>query len=265
MHSLSFVVATAKKAGAYLLKHYKDYPYIQRGQAKAISTKHDLASEKIILDALEEKYPSYNILSEERGYTDKGSAYTWIVDPLDGSSNYVNGNPIFAICIALMHENKIELGCVYAPYLKELYTAKRGKGAFMNKLPCKVSPYHNLSSAYLLTCEGGSRDNKVIAKLNHHLHPLVTDMRKLGSAAIEGAWVASGRYEAYLSTKINSWDIAASAILVEEAGGKVSALDGSPWPPEKSQWFLKPHSILFSNGAIHQPILDALATMDIFN
>ncbi len=259
MQSLTFLTQTAKKAGSYLLKHYKNYPYIERGLAKEISTKHDLASEKIILDALEEKYPTYNLLSEERGYTDRGSAYTWIVDPLDGSSNYVNGNPFFAICIALAHENTLEMGVVYAPYLKELYTALRGQGAFMNKKRLQVSGYGDLSYAYLMSCGGGEKDNRRIARLNAKIHPLVKDNRKLGSAALEGAWVASGRCEGYYSIHINSWDIAAAALLIEEAGGKATCLDGSPWPQQKKQWFLKSSDILFTNGKVHQSLLNVLS------
>ena len=255
MKELNFAVKIARKAGKYLLENFEKHPKLvkERGLAKEIVTKYDKVSDRIIREELIKKYP-YNLLTEESGFTNFNSERTWVVDSLDGSSNFAVGNPFFSVSIALTEKDKIVLGVIYAPFLKELYTVVRGKGAFLNGKRIHVSEVKELRRAYLLSCEGGEKTNKRIAKINSLLHPKVKDMRKLGSGAIEGGFVASGRADAYITTKIYPWDIASAVLLVEEAGGKVTNFQGE-------EWNLKQSDLILSNGKIHNKILSRIKSI----
>lgn len=239
----------ARKAGRYLNTNFRQNEtiYGKRGASKEIVTKYDNASDKLILDELKHRFPEHSYLTEESGLIDNGSEYLWIVDPMDGSSNYASGNPFFSISIALARNNKVILGVVYAPYLDELYVAEKGKGAFLNDKQINVSDISDMSKAYIVTCEGGDT-NARLAELYKRIYPDVKDMRKIGSAAIEGGFVASGRAEAHVTLMINSWDVAASVLITTEAGGKATDFEGNPWTVEKND-------LLLSNGKIHETLL----------
>jgi myo-inositol-1(or 4)-monophosphatase len=240
----------AKKAGAILLKGFKSLPII-RIESKDpghLVTKFDIESEKIIIGGIEKKYPTHNILSEEAGLIKKGSSYTWIVDPLDGTGNFIKKNPFFSISIALEHKKELILGIVYAPALDEFFIAEKGKGAFLNNNPISVSETQDISRSSIVSCEGSDIDIGRSAKLFREIRPIALDMRKLGSAAIESAWVACGRAEAYVVTKINPWDIAAGVILINEAGGKVTDFKGRSWNLNKSD-------LILTNGKIHKELI----------
>jgi myo-inositol-1(or 4)-monophosphatase len=245
-----YVVELAKKAGSFLLQGFKSTNPIrnQSKDPKYLVTKFDLESEKIIIGGIKKKYPRHNILSEEAGLIDNRSPYTWIVDPLDGTGNFTKKNPFFSISIALRYQKELILGVVYAPALDELYIAEKGKGAFLNNTPISVSSTQGLKKSSVVSCEGS--DKKIIrsVRLFQIIRPFVLDMRKLGSAAIESAWVACGRADAYIVTKINPWDIAAGVILVEEAGGRVTDFKGRKWNLKKSD-------LILSNGKIHEQLL----------
>lgn len=225
----------------------------KRGTAKELHLMQDLKSDKLIISAIKKKFPQHNILTEESGFIDKKSDYAWVIDPLDGSTNFARGNPFFAVSIALMKDKELLLGVVYAPYLKELYVAEKGKGAYLNGKKIHVSKTNTLAKSYLVSCEGGDATNKQIAEINAKFLPLVKDMRKLGSAALESSSVAAGRSEAYIVRQISSWDVAAGVLLVEEAGGKVTDFEGKPWNGRKS-------NLVFSNGKVHGRILERLSS-----
>ena len=248
---LNFTISTSKKASNYLLKNFRRDKSLttKRNTSKAITTKYDKQSNKIIITEILKKYPKHNILSEESKYINNKSNYTWIIDPLDGTSNFANSNPFFAVSIALVKNNELILGVVNAPYLKELFTAEKGKCSSLNGKRIKVSNINNLSNSYLLGCEGSQKSNKRISKINSILHPIVKDLRKLGSASIEGCWVACGRFDAYIVTKIFSWDIAASALIVKEANGSTTDFKGKEWNLNKSD-------LVLSNKKIHNKILN---------
>lgn len=248
-----FAIQIIEKAGEYLLKNFKkDTALISmRGVSKEITTKYDKESDKLLIKEISKKYPEHNILTEESGFTDKKSDYTWIVDSLDGSSNFAIGNPFFSISIALMKNNEIVLGVINAPYLKELYVAEKGKGAYLNGKKVHVSDVDEFNKSYFLSCEGGEKTNKRIATINAAIHPSLKDLRKLGSGALEGASVACGRVEAYIVTNIYQWDVAAAVLLVKEAGGRVTDFKGKDWEPRQGD-------IIFSNGKVHWKILTAI-------
>ncbi len=248
-----FAVSVAKKAGNYLLHNFRKDQGLtkKRGTAKEVHLRQDVKSDKLIIHEIQKKYPSHNILTEESGFMNKKSEYTWVIDPLDGSTNFARGNPFFAVSVALLKNKQLLLGVVNAPFLKELYVAERGKGAYLNGKKLHVSQTNTLAKSYLVSCEGGDATNAPIAKINALFHPLVKDMRKLGSAALESSSVACARSEAYIVRQISPWDVAAGVLLVEEAGGKVTDFEGKPWNGKKS-------NLVFSNGKVHGKILREL-------
>lgn len=250
MKEKEFAMELAKKTGKLLLKNFrKDYSILSlRGLAKEVTTKYDKMSDKLIVKEISKEFPDHNILTEESGLRGRNSEFTWMVDSLDGSGNFAVGNPFFSISIALLHHNKPILGVAYAPFLKELFMAEDGRGTLLNGVEVNVSKVEKLEESYLVSCEGGEKSNVRISRVNASLHPIVKDMRKLGSAAIECAWVSCGRCEGYMATKMSPWDIAAGVILVEEAGGKITDFKGNAWKPVVGD-------VVFSNGRIHEKIL----------
>lgn len=249
MPELEHAVKVAKKSGKYLLENFRKHTDLtsRRGTPKEVVTRFDEGSDEIIKEELSKEY-SYNLLTEESGRVDRGSDCTWVVDSLDGTGNFALGNPFFSVSIALMENKELRLGVIYAPFLDELYTAEKGEGAFLNGERIKVSEVEKIQGAYFLSCEGGEKTSRRIAEINHILNPRSKDMRKLGSAAIEGSYVASKRAEGYLTTSIDPWDVAAAVLLVREAGGEVTDFKGNEWSPERQD-------VLMSNGLIHGKIL----------
>jgi myo-inositol-1(or 4)-monophosphatase len=242
----------AKKAGLLLLKDFKKVKeYSKRGHSKEIKTIYDKASEDLIKKLILAKYPEHSILSEETGHIEKDSRYLWIVDPLDGTGNFVNGNPLFSVSVAFMEDKKLKCGAIYFPITNELFFAEKGKGAFLNGKRIRVSNIDKLEKSYFVTCEGEERSKKRKAKLYSRIVAKAVDIRKLGSGSLECAWVASGRAEAYLTFKVPPWDVAAGVLLVEEAGGKVSDFKGR-------EWSLRICDFLASNSLIHEKILKIL-------
>ena len=176
------------------------------------------------------------------------SDWLWIVDSLDGTTSFANANPLFSVCIALQYEGEIFLGAVHAPAIGELYLAEKGKGAFLNHTRIHVSEITDLKKSYLLYCEGGEKDRLKTGSILGKIYPEVMDIRKLGSAGLETAWVAAGKVEAYFTTKIEPWDVAPGVLLVQEAGGSVTNFRGNPWKVERSD-------LLFSNSKVHSSLL----------
>ncbi|MEM5883082.1 MAG: inositol monophosphatase family protein [Candidatus Aenigmatarchaeota archaeon] len=242
-------ISFARKAGLLLLKDFKKVKeYSKRGHSKAIKTIYDKASENLIKKLILAKYPEHSILSEETGYVEGNPKYLWVVDPLDGTGNFVNGNPFFSVSIAFLEDNKLKYGAIYFPISNETFFAERGKGAFLNGKRIFVSRIDKLEKSYFVSCEGGEKSKKRKAKVYSIIASKAVDIRKLGSGSLECAWVASGRAEAYLTLKIPPWDVAAGVLLVEEAGGKVSDFKGR-------EWSLRQCDFLASNSLIHEKVL----------
>lgn len=247
-----FAIATAKKAGGYLLRNFRKGPSpFPRATAKGITTKYDKESDKIIVREISQRFPYHNLLTEESGFIPKKSEYTWIIDALDGTTNYMNNNPFFAVSIALKKGENLLFGVVYAPFLQELFIAEKGKNTLVNGKKIHVSTRKSLAQSYFLSCEGGEETNRRTAKINALFHPQAKDLRKLGAASLEAAFVASGRADAYIVTKISPWDVAAGVLLVREAGGIVTDFKGK-------EWMAKKKDLVFSNGKIHGQVLKLL-------
>jgi myo-inositol-1(or 4)-monophosphatase len=254
MKEKELIQSLARKAGDALMKHFRqDWALLkERTTAKEAATKYDKEVDRLIVEQIKRHYPHHSLLTEESGFLKGDPGWLWIVDSLDGTGNFANFNPFFSMCVALMHRNALLLGAIYAPAIDEFYFAEKGKGAYLNGVEIHVSDVSNLGQSYILYCEGGEKDRGRTGKLLHNVYHLVTDIRKLGSAGLETAWVAAGKREAYFSTRIEPWDVAPGVLLVQEAGGKVSDFQGNLWKPQTSD-------LLFSNNRLHEKILGLLS------
>lgn len=238
---LDIALSAAEEAGKALLAHFRSYKPLSRGMPKEVRTLYDEIADRIIVDAIEGNFPDHSYLTEESGFVERGKEYLWIVDPLDGTSNYANHNPMFAVSIALWRRGEPILGIIEAPAIYERFVAVSGHGAYREDLlrgdrtQAVVSEIDTLDRAYVLSCEGGETDKKRLAGLLSRLYLQVKELRKLGSAALELAWVGVGRSEGYVTTKISLWDIAAGVLFVKEAGGKILHFDGSPYTWQEFQ------------------------------
>jgi myo-inositol-1(or 4)-monophosphatase len=243
-----------KKAGFFLLKHFREDPglLMMRTSAKGAATKYDKMSDELIIRGIRDVFPQHSILTEESGLLQGDPEWLWIVDSLDGTGDFANWNPLFSVCLALMHEEELILGAVYAPAIDEFYLAEKGNGAYLNGKRIHVSGMADLQQSYLFYCEGGERNRQRTGAALAAVYPKAVDIRKLGSAGLETAWVAAGKGEAYFTMKIEPWDVAAGVLLVREAGGQVTDLRGGEWVVERGD-------LLFSNGKVHASMLELLA------
>jgi myo-inositol-1(or 4)-monophosphatase len=255
MQESELIESLARRAGNTLMKHFRQDSALlkERGTAKEVATKYDKDVDSLIVEEIRRHYPGHSLLTEESGSLQGNADWLWIVDSLDGTGNFANFNPLFSVCIALMHRDDLMLGTVYAPAIDEFYFAERGKGASLNGMKIQVSDVSDLGQSYVLYCEGGDKNKGRTGELLHDVYPHVTDIRKLGSAGLETAWVAAGKRDAYYTTKIEPWDVAAGVLLVQEAGGRVSDFQGNPWQPQTSD-------LLFSNEQLHESILHLLSS-----
>jgi myo-inositol-1(or 4)-monophosphatase len=247
---LKKIVSEAGKKLLFFFKREKSL-FSLRGTSKQIVTKYDKLIDKFLIEKIKLKFPRDGILTEESGWAKKNLNSFWIIDSLDGSGNFANGNPLFSVNVAYIFKKEIILGAIFAPALHEFYFAKKGKGAFLNGKRIKVSKIDSLKKSYVVYCDGNEKNRKRISKILAKIYPKVTELRKIGSAGIETAWVASGRVDAYFTMKIDPWDVAAGILLVREAGGEVSDFFGKDWQIKRSD-------LLFSNKLTHEKIKNLL-------
>lgn len=252
---LNFAIETARDAGRVLLEKFGRIESVTKKGDINLVTEADLASEALIVERIRSHFPRHAILAEEAGnavVTGEAGGHKWIIDPLDGTTNYAHGYPCFCVTIALEHQGEVVLGVTFDPTRDELFTAEKGRGATLNGKPIRVSRTDELGNALLVT--GFPYDIKHREQFARHLTEfLLTSrgVRRDGSAAIDLAYVACGRFDGFWEEGLNPWDVAAGKLLIEEAGGTVSYYDGSPFsiytPP-----------IVASNGTIHAEMLNVL-------
>jgi len=250
---IGFIENLVRRAGDILLSHFgKDEQLLKmRCSVKEAVTQYDKMIDELIVREIRKRYPQHSLLTEESGLLKGDPDWLWIVDSLDGTSGFASSNPLFSVCLAVMHRGELILGTVYAPAIREFYLAEKGNGAYLNQRRIHVSETSDLGQSYLFYCEGGERDRLRTGRLLAKVYPEVTDVRKLGSAGLETAWVAAAKGEAYFTTKIEPWDVAPGVLLVQEAGGEVTDFKGNPWKLETSD-------LLFSNGRVHTAMLNLL-------
>lgn len=244
----------ASAAGGYLRLHLRDRRHVRFKGAIDIVTEADLAAEKLIVDKIRSLYPGHDILAEESPATSLGSPFRWIVDPLDGTTNYSHGYPVFCVSIALEIQGVCVLGVVYDPMREEMFTAVKGQGAFLNGEPITVSRTEEISRSLLAT--GFPYDIRSSSENNMNYFWVMAmnaqAIRRAGSAALDLAYVAAGRFDGFWELKLKPWDMAAGCLLVSEAGGRVTDLRGGDFVLDA------PH-VMASNGAIHARMLGLLA------
>ena len=250
---IGFIEDLAKRAGDILLSHFgEDEQLLKlRCSVKEAVTKYDKMVDELIVREIRGRYPHHSLLTEESGWLKDDPDWLWIVDSLDGTTDFASSNPLFSVCLAVMHQGELLLGAVYAPAIKESYLAERGNGAYLNQKRIHVSEISDLGESYLFYCEGGERDRLRTGSILTKVYSKVMDLRKLGSAGLETAWVAAGKGEAYFTTRIEPWDVAPGVLLVQEAGGTVTDFKGNPWKLETGD-------LLSSNGRVHATMLNLL-------
>jgi myo-inositol-1(or 4)-monophosphatase len=245
---LESAIKVAEKGGAALKKHWGKLKTIShKANTIDLVTDADKASEKAVMRYLKDKHPSHAILSEESGWSEnQGAEFLWVIDPLDGTTNFTHQYPMVSVSVGLLYQGQPLIGVVYNPILKELFYAGKRLGAFFNKRKITVSATHSLDASLLAT--GFSYDRRTTKDNNYSEFCLMTHLsqgvRRGGSAAIDLAYVAAGRFDGYWEKGIKSWDIAAGVVLVEEAGGLVTDYDQGPFQLESGR-------ILASNKHIH--------------
>jgi myo-inositol-1(or 4)-monophosphatase len=249
---LATAIEVAREAGSVLLAHLDSPLDIrEKGRRADIVTTADRASEAIVVERLRAQFPRATILAEESGTSIGTSDERWIVDPLDGTTNFAHGYPLFCVSIAYERAGEIVAGCVYAPAMGECFAAERGAGATRNGKPISVSRIERLGDA--LTCTGFhpsdfARNGRYFEAVSHRAQAV----RRDGSAALDLAYAACGRFDGFWEFDLNPWDVAAGWLLVTEAGGRVTRIDGQPHTVDGG-------SLLATNGRIHEELRGVLA------
>jgi len=243
---LETAISAARVAGELQRQRlWLEHDIAFKGESDLV-TEVDRGCEELIVAAILERYPEHDILAEENVYDQRNSSHRWIIDPLDGTTNYAHGFPWFAVSIALEIEGEVRIGVVYHTMMNELFTAVRGEGAFLNGERIHVSSRSPLKSALLSTGfpYDKSSDNENNFANFERFQIKARAVRRAGSAALDLAYVAAGRFDGYWECKLKPWDVAAGFLIVEEAGGRVTDHGGNPYS-------IRHHRILASNGLIH--------------
>ena len=254
---INVMVAAARKAGRSLNRDFGEVENLQvsvKGPSNFVSAA-DLRAEEIIYNELSKAREGYGFLMEERGVVEGADkSHRWIIDPLDGTTNFLHSIPLFAISIGLEREGELVAGVIYTPVFDELYTAEKGKGAFLNdRRRLRVAGRRELSECVIATGipHRGRPQHEIFRKELHVLMDNTAGIRRTGSAAIDLAWTAAGRFDAFWERNLEPWDTAAGIVLVREAGGMVSDLDGA-------DNMLFGGQIAAANSQIHKALLPTL-------
>jgi len=252
---LNFAIQVARDAGNLLVQRLGSAQISNKGDIDLV-TEADIAAEELIIDRIRSHYPLHGILAEESGEAvqqgTSRSEWKWIIDPLDGTTNYAHGYPCFCVSIAVEHAGTLEIGVVYDPMRDEMFAAERGQGATLNERRIRVSSVEQLNSAMM--CTGfpyNVRTRPDFARdfTNFTLHAQA--VRRDGSAALDLAYIACGRFDGFWEDGLNPWDVAAGAILISEAGGRITNYENEPLD-------IYTKKVVASNGRVHDAMLRLL-------
>jgi myo-inositol-1(or 4)-monophosphatase len=251
---LSVATDAARQAGAVLTECMRAGFQIEHKEIINLVTDADHRAEQRIIDVIHEAFSTHRILAEERGLTEQSpSRYKWVIDPLDGTTNFAHGFPAYCVSIGLEFDGRGIIGVVYDPTRDELFTAQIGQGAYLNGTPIAVSTTNHLDHALLVT--GFAYDIRETSNnnLNHFARFAlkVQGLRRTGTAALDLCYVAAGRFDGFWEVALSPWDMAAGVVILREAGGKVTNFKGAPHS-------IYERELVASNGPIHQAMLDLL-------
>lgn len=251
---LSTAIDAAKAAGAILLRKAHDGFHIEYKDIVNLVTDADRAAEEAIISTIRDTFPSHRFLAEERGLEARTeSLFQWVIDPLDGTTNFAHGFPFYAVSIGLEYAGRCVLGVVFNPVHDELFTAVLGQGAFVNGRRIRVSRIDHLNASLVVTGFAYDIRDNPNNNLDHfaRVSLRVQGMRRTGSAALDLCYVASGRFDAFWEVQLQPWDMAAGSVILQEAGGLTSAF-------QKGSFSIYGRELVASNGLIHDELLAIL-------
>ncbi|MGA9352722.1 MAG: inositol monophosphatase family protein [Terriglobales bacterium] len=239
----------AREAGGLLLEHFRRRVKIEYKGSADLVTIADRESEALILSRIREHFPSHDVMGEEGARIESGSDYKWYVDPLDGTTNFAHGYPVFCVSLGVAFRAQLVAGVIYDPTRDEMFAAGKGTGAELNGVPIGVSSTGKLSESLVGTgFPSHKRHKNPNIYFYHHLTLRSHGVRRAGSAALDLCNVAAGRYDGFWEFNLNPWDTAAGVLVVEESGGRVSDFAGGPFQ-------IASHETLATNGHIHEELL----------
>ena len=242
----------AREAGVIIRANFKRDIKIERKQEHELVSEVDRKVEKKIREIIQRNFPDHSILGEEFGEEEKESEYTWIIDPIDGTTNFLMKNPFFNTSIALAKGKEPIVGVVYNPIADELFSAEKDEGAFLNGEEISVSEKKKLSDSLITYCHGKTNESvDGIVPIFHKFKRNAVDIRQLGAGALELCYVASGRVEAFVDNGVYPWDAAAGILILREAGGKATDFSGEKWDTDSK-------TLVASNGKSHPEILEQI-------
>src|SRR6202142_4494401 len=246
---ISPMQAMAREAGSLLMGHFRRHVKIEYKGDVDLVTVADRESEALILERIQRQFPGHDVIGEEGARIDTGAEYKWYVDPLDGTTNFAHGYPVFCVSLAVERRGERVAGVIYDPTRDEMFRAELGGGAWLNDKPIHVSATAKLGECLIAT---GFPSHKRPKNPNIHFYHQLTlrthGVRRAGSAALDLCNVASGRYDGFWEFNLNPWDTAAGVLIVEEAGGRVTDLSGGPFQ-------IASRETLATNGLLHNAIM----------
>lgn len=253
---LKVAIEAVLEAGEILEKYFETEMLKKFKEDDSLVTLADNESEEIIKRIILKSFPTYSMLGEETGMSGKKSEYVWHIDPIDGTRNFANGIPIFAVSIALTHKDDVLVGVIYNPATKSLFYAEKGKGAYLNNQQIHTSSDNEKHGIVTVAPSIFKSKRRLLRELYYNLPKVVRSVRNLGCTAMELAYVARGGIEANIQLGLNTYDFAAGVLLVQEAGGKITKLDGNPWAfPE--------NKFIASNGVFHDILVSEVKKQKI--
>lgn len=242
-------IEAAKAAGKILLENFEKDKEISVKDDKSLVSNIDIACEKKIEEIIFEKFPEHDFLGEEGGSTDKGSDYVWIIDPLDGTHNYINEIPMYGVSIALAYKDEPILGVIYLPFFDELYTAEKGKGCFLNGKRMEIKERPLDQSLVLMSSHYLKIDSSDASKIAQKVYKTFLEIRITGCAVFNVAMFLKSSFAGGASTNVKAWDLAAGVVMAREAGGIATNHDGDDWT-------LNDDLIVIGNKSCHEKLLE---------
>lgn len=252
-----FAIGLALRSGNMLMKEFRALApeQIRFKDKRELVTKHDIKVNRFLVRKIKQAYPTHDILSEEEGFSKgkHGGEYLWVIDPLDGTTNFIMRHTFFTTTVALLYKGEPVLGVIYAPYTRELFVTEKGKGARRNEVRMHVSNEDRLKTSFL--CFAYSHERKSLQRAiaaYQHFEFEARSMRHFGSSSLELAFVAAGRVDGMIITPpVRIWDVAAGMLMVKEAGGRVTDFNGDPKK-------IAANGLVATNGKVHKKILQVI-------